>query len=66
MQAARVEKLEVDETWITVPPQVGEVKVRIVRPVAAADVLPVILYIHGGSSATPVPTTGWCAISPSV
>ena len=48
IQAAPVEKLEVDEKWITVPAQVGEVRVRIVRPVAAADVLPVILYIHGG------------------
>jgi acetyl esterase len=31
-----------------VPAQVGEVKVRIAKPVAAPDVLPVILYVHGG------------------
>jgi acetyl esterase len=48
IQAAPVEKLDVDEKWITVPAQVGEVKVRIVKPVAAPDVLPVILYVHGG------------------
>jgi acetyl esterase len=48
IQAAPVEKLDVDEKWITVPAQVGAVKVRLVKPVAAPDVLPVILYVHGG------------------
>jgi acetyl esterase len=48
IQAAPVGKLDVDEKWITVPAQVGEVEVRIVKPVAAPDVLPVILYMHGG------------------
>ena len=44
IQAAPVEKLDIDEKWVTVPAQVGEVKVRIVKPAAAADALPVILY----------------------
>jgi acetyl esterase len=48
IQAAPVDKLDVDEKWITVPAQVGDVEVRIVKPVAAPDVLPVILYMHGG------------------
>ncbi|WP_369689901.1 alpha/beta hydrolase [Nocardia mikamii] len=30
------------------PAAVGEVPVRVVRPVGAADALPVVLYIHGG------------------
>jgi acetyl esterase len=48
IQAAPIEKLDVDEKWITVPAQVGDVRVRIVKPVAAAGVLPAILYMHGG------------------
>ncbi|TWF74942.1 acetyl esterase/lipase [Pseudonocardia hierapolitana] len=48
LQAAPVDKLDVDDKWITVPAEVGDVQVRIVKPVGAADVLPAILYIHGG------------------
>jgi acetyl esterase/lipase len=48
IQAAPVEKLAVDEKWLTVPASVGAVRVRIVKPVAAPAVLPVILYVHGG------------------
>ncbi len=36
-------KPEVDEEWVTV----GEVPVRVVRPVGATGTLPVILYVHG-------------------
>ena len=32
VQAAPIEKLRVDERWITVPAEVGDVNVRIVRP----------------------------------
>ena len=32
VQAAPTEKLRVDESWITVPAEVGDVSVRIVRP----------------------------------
>src|SRR4051794_26953221 len=48
VQAAPVEKLPVDERWITVPAEVGDVRVRIVRPSGAGGALPVILYMHGG------------------
>jgi acetyl esterase len=48
IQAAPIDKLEVEEKWITVPAEVGDVKVRIVTPVGSTGVLPVILYVHGG------------------
>jgi acetyl esterase/lipase len=48
VQAAPIDKLAVDEHWITVPADVGDVRVRIVRPAGAEGTLPVILYMHGG------------------
>jgi acetyl esterase/lipase len=48
IQAAPIRKLDVDEKWITVPADVGDVKVRIVKPVRASAKLPTILYMHGG------------------
>jgi acetyl esterase len=48
VQAAPIEKPPVDERWITVPAEVGDVQVRIVRPPGVAGTLPVILYMHGG------------------
>lgn len=48
IQAAPIEKLDVDEKWITVPAEVGDVRVRIVKPVGATDALPAVLYVHGG------------------
>jgi acetyl esterase/lipase len=48
IQSAPIDKLEVDEKWITIPAAVGDVPVRIVKPVGAPSGLPVILYIHGG------------------
>ena len=48
VQAAPIDKLPVDERWITVPAAVGDVRVRIVRPPDAVGTLPVILYMHGG------------------
>lgn len=45
IQAAPIDKPEVQEKWITV----GDVRVRILKPVGAASgPLPVILYVHGG------------------
>lgn len=44
VQAAPVDKLDVDEKWVTV----GDVGVRLVRPLDATKPLPVILYVHGG------------------
>jgi acetyl esterase/lipase len=48
IQAEPIEKLPVDSEWITVPADVGEVRVRIVRPENAAGPLPAVLYMHGG------------------
>ncbi len=48
IQAAPIDKPEVADEWITVPAEVGDVRVRIVKPVRAPAVLPVVLYIHGG------------------
>ena len=48
VQAAPIDKLPVEDRWVTVPAEVGEVDVRIVRPPDAKGTLPVILYMHGG------------------
>src|SRR5262249_20720298 len=48
VQAEPIDKLPVDERWITVPAEVGDVRVRIVRPPDAEGTLPAILYMHGG------------------
>jgi acetyl esterase len=43
VQSGEVPKPEVDEEWVSV----GEVPVRIVRPLGATGTLPVVLYVHG-------------------
>jgi len=48
IQAAPTDKLVVDEKWVTVPAEVGEVGVRIVRPVGTTGLLPTVLFVHGG------------------
>lgn len=48
IQAAPIEMPEVDERWVTVPAEVGDVRVRIVTPVGASAALPTVLYVHGG------------------
>ncbi|NUW33477.1 alpha/beta hydrolase [Nonomuraea sp. SMC257] len=48
IQAAPIDKPDVDEKWITVPAEVGDVRVRIVKPPGAAGPLPTVLYVHGG------------------
>jgi acetyl esterase len=48
VQAAPIAKPDVDETWITVPADVGAVPVRIVKPAGAMGPLPAVLYVHGG------------------
>lgn len=48
IQAAPIDKPVVDEKWITVPAEVGDVRVRIVKPVGAMGALPTVLYVHGG------------------
>ncbi|MFG3656641.1 alpha/beta hydrolase [Streptomyces sp. NPDC047706] len=48
LQAAPVEKPDVEEKWTTVPAGVGDVRVRIVKPAGSRGTLPVVLYVHGG------------------
>ncbi|WP_433572100.1 alpha/beta hydrolase [Streptomyces sp. CA-251247] len=48
LQAAPVEKPDVAEKWITVSAEVGDVRVRIVKPVGSQGPLPAVLYVHGG------------------
>ncbi|MEU6556164.1 alpha/beta hydrolase [Streptomyces sp. NPDC046915] len=48
IQAEPIDKLPADTEWITVPAEVGDVRVRIVRPQNALSPLPVVLYMHGG------------------
>jgi len=48
LQAAPIDKLPVDDEWVTVPAPVGDVRVRIVRPAGSTGTLPVIVYMHGG------------------
>src|SRR3954462_15038895 len=48
VQAAPIDKLPVEDRWVPVPADVGDVRVRIVRPGGAVGALPVILYMHGG------------------
>jgi acetyl esterase/lipase len=43
VQSGEVFKPEVDEEWVNV----GEVPVRVVRPLGATGALPVVLYVHG-------------------
>jgi acetyl esterase/lipase len=48
IQAAPIEKLPIDEEWISVPPPVGDARVRLIKTRGADGVLPVIVYMHGG------------------
>ncbi|WBB62483.1 alpha/beta hydrolase [Streptomyces sp. WMMC500] len=48
IQAEPIGKPDADSEWITVPADVGDVQVRIVRPRGVAGPLPVVLYMHGG------------------
>src|SRR6476469_6020969 len=48
VQAAPIAKPDVEDAWITVPAEVGDVAVRIVKPVGTTGLLPTILYVHGG------------------
>ncbi len=48
VQAQPTHKPDVEEEWIVVPDSVGDVRVRVVRPVGSTTPLPAVLYIHGG------------------
>lgn len=48
LQAAPIAEPDVDDKWIVVPAGVGNVRVRIVKPVGSTGMLPAVLYVHGG------------------
>ena len=48
LQAQPVDMPDVQEKWITVPAEVGDVRVRIVKPAGGTGVLPAVVYVHGG------------------
>jgi acetyl esterase/lipase len=48
LQSGPVEKLAIDEEWITVPCSFGDARVRIIKPPGADGFLPAIVYMHGG------------------
>jgi acetyl esterase/lipase len=48
LQSGPVDKPAVDERWVTVPAEVGDVRVRILRPAGVPGQLPVVVYMHGG------------------
>jgi acetyl esterase/lipase len=48
VQATPIDMPDVEEHWHTVPTMVGDVQVRIVRPLGSSGPLPVVLYLHGG------------------
>jgi acetyl esterase len=39
---------DLDESWISVPAEVGDVRVLVIKPPTEAERLPVVLYMHGG------------------
>ena len=43
LQAAPIDLLPVEEEWITVPASVGDVRVRIIKPVGLQGPLPVVV-----------------------
>jgi acetyl esterase len=47
-QSAPVRMPEIDESWITIPSDFGDVTARLVRPRGVSGTLPVIVYLHGG------------------
>ncbi|MEU8798432.1 alpha/beta hydrolase [Spirillospora sp. NPDC048819] len=48
LQAAPVAMPGVDEKWITVHAEAGDVRVRVVQPAGMDGTLPAVLYVHGG------------------
>lgn len=48
IQSGPVTKPAVDSAWMTVEADGIEARVRIVKPVDATELLPVVLYLHGG------------------
>jgi acetyl esterase len=47
-QSGPVPMPDIDESWVTVASNYGDVRVRLVRPPGVAGPLPVVVYLHGG------------------
>jgi acetyl esterase len=47
-QSAPIPMPDIDESWVTLSSAFGDFEVRIVRPPGSTDLLPVVLYLHGG------------------
>jgi acetyl esterase/lipase len=47
-QAEPVPMPNLEESWITVSAEIGDVQVLLIRPRGVAEPLPVVLYMHGG------------------
>ena len=47
-QSTPIPMPDIEESWVTVPSNFGEVRVRLVRPQGVAGPLPVVVYLHGG------------------
>ena len=47
-QAAFVPMPGIDESWVTVPAGVGDVRIRLIKPQSTDAALPVVIYMHGG------------------
>jgi acetyl esterase/lipase len=47
-QAGPIDMPDVEESWLTVAVEVGEVQVLLIKPRGASSELPVVLYMHGG------------------
>ena len=48
IQAGPITMPDVDSEWVNATADGVEVRVRIVKPVGATELLPVVLYLHGG------------------
>jgi acetyl esterase/lipase len=48
LRAAPIDKLPIEEEWITVPASVGDDLVRIVKPRGVMAAVPVGVYLHTG------------------
>jgi acetyl esterase/lipase len=46
--AASIDKLPIDEEWLTAPAPDGDERVRIVKPRDVTGTSPVLVYTHGG------------------
>jgi acetyl esterase/lipase len=63
VQAAPIDKLAVKERWITVPAEVGDVRVRLVRDLAAGTEAAVVFVERLRAAGVPVTTVRYDGIT---